>query len=89
MKIVMKVFLCVCVIVLSSVGFMSQRAASSVYGSTAIVNKYMKDKLDIGYLLNFKHNNNIDRLFYEVYKKTQKSERPIHRNLLLYPNTLK
>ena len=79
MKIVMKVFLCVCVIVLSSVGFMSQRAASSVYGSTAIVNKYMKDKLDIGYLLNFKNNKDIERLFYEVYKTTPKSERPVHK----------
>ena len=79
MKKVIKVLLCVSVIVLSSVGFMSQRATTSVYGSTAIVNKYMKDKLDIGYLLNFKNNKDIERLFYEVYKTTPKSDRSVNK----------
>lgn len=80
MKKVMIVMLSVSIIVLSSVGFMSLRATSRVYGSTAIVNKHMKDKLDIVYLLNFKNNKDIERLFYEVYKKTPKSEsRPHHK----------
>lgn len=68
-------FVFVGLILIACVIFMSHLFSKDVSGGDVIVNKYMKNKIDIVYLLNLKNNKDIEKLFFDIYKKTPKTVR--------------